>query len=254
MKPSFSQQYSLYSQVEASKNKVPPQASRHSEQSNTSLAKTLSAQQAFTIGGLSLVSLTGLYLLVGEKVKGLFSQKKPKSNPSPTVAQAIPETVDEQPPKAPKIVWRSRLPKEEVEEEIVEEVAETVTERVKAEIKEIKARLQNTVNTTQETVASVIEPVQKAVQNQVDAGMERQAKAFEWINEKIGKPAGLNILGNEAPSLDIERIKPRVVRLVARVGESIPTSSTGSEALDLFALLMNAVYIEGKKVVKRIKP
>ncbi len=128
---------------------------------------------------------------------------------------------------------------------------------------------------------------------QIKAGKAREAKAFTWLNEKLWKPTGLNVLEAENPHVETSHYPPllegvkdqgdNVIEVVAeRIKETakeasqgvthqtrkmkntathmaietadyMPTTTTGSAGLDLFAMAMHALYGAGKKASKRFK-
>lgn len=102
---------------------------------------------------------------------------------------------------------------------------------------------------------------------QIKAGKAREAKAFTWLNEKLWKPTGLNVLEAENPHVETSHYPPllegvkdqgdNVIKVVAEhikeTAEYIPTTTTGSAGLDLFVMAMHALYGAGKKASKRFK-
>ena len=142
-------------------------------------------------------------------------------------------------------------------------------------------------------VTRITDTVLETPKKHIKAGKRRQAKAFTWLNEKLWKPIGLNVLEAENPHVETSHYPPllegakdqgdNVIEVVAEriketakeasqgvthqtrkmkntathmaieTAEYIPTTTTGSAGLDLFAMAMHALYGAGKKVSKRFK-
>jgi hypothetical protein len=143
MKPSLSQQSSLYAQVyekKGTKGALAPVASRHDlrNEKDTKTSpqrknkKTFSPTKAIAVLGGGLVGLTGLYMGVGQKIKTFLFGETPKPAPP-----SIPPTP------------------------VLFEVVEDVPAPEK----------------------NIVERATEAVGNSLQAGMGRQKRAFNWLEK-----------------------------------------------------------------------
>jgi hypothetical protein len=246
MKPSsFSSQYSLYSQVQEAKtaSAFSPDSVMSEEEGITKtsvrekLGKQLSPTKTIGALGGGLIGLTGLYMLGQKALDFLFgeaSSPSPPSVPPTPVASEVPEVV---PTPKKNVVqkateWGKNSWNEGVDnhnnatqkaKEKVAEVAQTIFEApgklvppVKSYIHAGMRSVRNGVQAKQENAGSaIVRVVQNVVQKPFNAGMNRQERAFTWLekwllrfHDATFKPVSEQLAKINAPSVPVEVIPP----------------------------------------------
>jgi hypothetical protein len=173
MKPSLSQQSSLYAQVyekKGTKGALAPVASRHDlrNEKDTKTSpqrknkKTFSPTKAIAVLGGGLVGLTGLYMGVGQKIKTfLFGETSKPAPPSIPPTPVLFEVVQDVPAPEKNIVVRA---------------TEAVGNSLQAGLGKLKQG-------AEKTGSAIVLVTQKGVQEPFQAGIGRQERAFNWLEK-----------------------------------------------------------------------
>jgi hypothetical protein len=221
MKPSLSQQSSLYAQVyekKGTKGALAPVASRHDlrNEKDTKTSpqrknkKTFSPTKAIAVLGGGLVGLTGLYMGVGQKIKTFLFGETPKpAPPSIPPTPVLFEVVADVPAPEKNIVVRAT----------------------------------------------------EAVQNSLQDGMNKHSQATQELAKTVRENAqavqeGIKETAEKAATGAINqtrKMQNTATHMAIAAAEYMPTSTTGSVGLDLFAIAMHALYGAGERVVRHVK-
>jgi hypothetical protein len=175
MKPSLSQQSSLYAQVyekKGTKGALAPVASRHDlrNEKDTKTSpqrknkKTFSPTKAIAVLGGGLVGLTGLYMGVGQKIKTFLFGETPKPSPP-----SIPPT-----PVLFEVVEDIPVP----EKNMVQKATEAVENRLQAGLGKVKQGAET-------TGSAIVHVTNEVVHKPFQAGMNRQGIAFNWLEQYL---------------------------------------------------------------------
>ncbi|MFN7310962.1 MAG: hypothetical protein ACK5T0_06290 [Vampirovibrionales bacterium] len=236
MKPSsFSSQISLYSQVQKAKtaSAFSPDSVMSEEEGITKtsasekLGKQLSPTKTIGALGGGLIGLTGLYML-GQKARdflfGEASSPSPPSVPPTPVASEVLEVVPtpeknlvqqatewgkntgKQATKTVTNVWETAVKTVQEVPKAFNDVLQNVTGSSEQWTKRlndfIQLGMENVkygMETTQENANVAMVHVTKPIKDQVDKGMNRQVRFFNWFEEHFLKPSGIALSGNENP-------------------------------------------------------
>ncbi|MFN9690971.1 MAG: hypothetical protein ACK551_02610 [Vampirovibrionales bacterium] len=169
MKPSLSQQSSLYAQVykaKGTKGALAPVGSKRNEKDTKASPqenqKTFSPTKAIALLGGGLLGLTGLYMGVGQKIKTfLFGEASKPAAPSIPPTPVLFEVVEDVPVPEKNPVARA---------------AEAVGNSLQAGLGKLKQG-------AEKTGSAIVLVAQKGVQEPFQAGIGRQERAFNWLEK-----------------------------------------------------------------------
>ncbi len=228
MNLSFSSSYSLHRQVEDAKRASARPVLNEKEASTVS--KRLSSTKRIAVLGGGLVGLTGVYMLAQKFHDFLFGKSRPSNPPS------VPPT-----PVVPKVVEKAPVP----EKSVVQKVTKSVKDRLNTGRKQLDKKIgegkenvlvlyrsatnhlenflqhglkdfQNGMNiATEGTSSAIVCVAQNVVQKPFDAGMNRQDRAFTWLekwllrfHDATFKPASAQLAKINASSVPVEVMDP----------------------------------------------
>ncbi len=172
MKPSLSQQSSLYAQVYEKKRALAPVASRQDLRNEKDTKakpqaknqKTFSPTKAIAVLGGGLVGLTGLYMLVGQKIKTfLFGEASKPAPPSIPPTPVLFEVVEEVP-----------VP----EKNMVKKATEALGNSLQTGLGKLKEGAET-------TGSAIVHVTNEVVHKPFQAGMNRQERAFNWLEQYL---------------------------------------------------------------------